>query len=107
MKRPIWPGDLAAIKEIVWRARELVTSRSPGDKGWRRHYKEGILFVSARSRFDTFSETIKHEVDLQLDGAIVYRGDGFKHDDMDMDLLKGGRDELRKRMVLDDLGEIR
>ena len=107
MNRPIWPGDLAAIKEIVWRARELVSLRSPGDKGWRRQFKEGDVFVSAKSKLHTFSDTIKHHVDLQLDGAIVYRGDGFVHDDMDMDLLVEGRDALRRIMVLDDLGEIR
>jgi len=108
MREIIWPNQLAAIKEVVWRARELVSLRSPGHGLlYRRQHEEGILFVSAWSSYHMFSETTQHQVEVHLNGAIVYRGNGYTHDDYDLNFVIEGRDALRRLMVLDDLGEIR
>lgn len=103
----IWPNHLAAIHEIVWRARELVTNRIGGDQGWFRTFEEGDLKVAAQTTFDVFSGAYKHSVYLSLDVELVYRGDGSTHNHYNLDLLVDGRDALRQLMVLDDLGDIR
>ena len=107
MREVIWPNHLAAIKEVVWRVRKLVSLRSPGTPYYRRQHKEGILFITAKSSYHEFSDTTHHHVDFHMHGAIVYRGDGFTHDAYDLKHIIEGRDILRRLMVLDDLGDIR
>jgi hypothetical protein len=95
----IWPEHLAAIYEIVWRAKGLVTSRSPSSQWHYRNYSDAEVYVSVRN--------LHGVVNLALHDQVIYRGDGTNHEVYDLDLLVEGRDALRRLMVLDDLGDIR
>jgi len=107
MSGMIWPNDLAAIRELHWRAVRLTETRNPGNMSrWKSHKDAGVR-VRTRRFHHTFSDTDRFEVTVDADGRTVYDGDGINHRTFNLTLIRVVLDKLRRILVLDDLGDLK